>query len=253
MKHLVGARRCMASLMGLAVAAGCTRINPAFSSMLTDGRPGLEVGAGSDGAGADRSDVAAEMPGSEAGAAGAPTLRVGSPSTRPWYGGTGGVEHLGDRCPAGQVVIGHQGSISDENTFVGRLQIQCGTLRVTRTEPPFMVEVTPGALLAARGTTTGAPWTASCPANQVVVRYAGQAADYVESLRTRCAQLEVTADRTGIGPVAHQDLPAYGSGTASAFEEDCEALGQVVIGADTRTGGWLDAIRPTCAPITVVP
>jgi hypothetical protein len=63
----------------------------------------------------------------------------------------------------------------------------------------------------------------------------------------------VTPDRGGIRFVAHESLPAYGTGPSPAFEEDCEALAQVVVGADTRAGGWIDCIRPVCAPITVVP
>ena len=184
----------------------------------------------------------------------APSVLVGAYNPRLWYGGSGGVEYLVDRCPDGQVVIGHDGAVSDENTFVGRLRVHCGSLRVTRTEPPYTVEVTPGALLGERGRKAGgAPWSALCPANQVVVRYDGQFDDYVESLSTTCAQLEVTADRTGIRFVGHERLPAYGSGLSPGFEEDCEALGQVVAGADTRAGGWIDSIRPVCAPLTVVP
>jgi hypothetical protein len=281
--------------MGLAVAGGCSRRNPAFYPEVADGRSVGDLPAGGeagpppdllaegalpplDAAAGEASDAAVESPPTDAGpdvnvapdggpdASGTdaaldlpppapPSLLVGSPDPRPWYGGGsgGGVEYPDDRCPAGQVVIGHLGAISDENTFVGRLQIQCGSLRVTRTEPPFSVEVTPGKLLPARGTTNGVPWSALCPANHVVVSYAGQADDYVDSLRTACAQLEVSADRRGITFAAVVYLPAHGSGPAPAFEESCQLLGQVAAGADTRTGGWLDAIRPVCAPLIVVP
>jgi hypothetical protein len=97
------------------------------------------------------------------------------------------------------------------------------------------------------------PLTAICPSNEVVVGYAGQAGTYVESLRTRCAPLEVTADRSGVTIGVAHDLPAYGTGTAPAFQDHCPLQGQVLVGADIRTGGWLDAIRPQCAPITVGP
>jgi hypothetical protein len=253
----------------LAVAAACVRHNPGFSPELTDGRPALDVVGGSDGALADRFfpetaetaetaeaavEAAPDVPPADRPPATAPSVLVGAYNPRSWYGGGGGVEYLVDRCPDGQVVIGHIGAVSDENTFVGRLRVQCGSLHVTRTEPPYTVEVTPGALLAARGkTAAGAPWTALCPANQVVVRYDGQFDDYVESLSTTCAQLEVSADRRGIRFVGHEQLPAYGSGPSPGFEEDCEILGQVVAGADTRAGGWIDSIRPVCAPLTVVP
>jgi hypothetical protein len=258
-------------MMGLVLATGCARPNPSFSREPTDGQLSSDVMGGSDDTVADRPDPAAPdtgeatdlklAPDQEAAEAGpdlplttAPTLLVGSASARAWHGGPSGVEFLVDHCPAGQVVIGHRGADSDETTFVARLQIQCGSLRVTRSQPPFTVEVTPGALLPARGKINSGPaWSAPCPPNQVVVRYAGQEGLYIESLRTTCAQLEVSADRSGIRFVAHEDLPAHGTGPSPAFEENCEALGQVAVGADTRAGGWLDAIRPVCAPITVVP
>jgi hypothetical protein len=251
----------MAVLVGLALSGGCTRVNPAFLSGPSDTRPGDDGTAASDnhpasfdGSGPPR-DLAADAAGVDAAPDSlpptAPVLIVGSAIPLSWHGGGGGVLYPDDRCPAGQVVIGHHGAISDQRTYVGRVQLLCGSLRVTRTEPPYTVEVTPGTTLPARGHTMGTPWTAICPSNEVVVGYSGQADTYVESLRTHCAPLEVIADRSAVRIGVVRDLPAYGTGTAPAFQAHCHVQGQVVVGADTRTGGWLDAIRPQCAPITL--
>jgi hypothetical protein len=258
----------MGVLVGLALSGACTRVNPAFRSGPPDTHPGDDGPRASDSPGDlgpqppppelspdANTDLAADAADTDAAPDSLPppppVLIVGSARPLSWHGGGGGVLHPDDRCPPGQVVIGHQGAVSDEKPYVGRVQMLCGGLRVTRTEPPFTVEVTPGTMLAARGHSAGVPWTAICPSNEVVVGYSGQADTFVESLRTHCAPLEVLADRSGIRIGVVRDLPAYGTGTAPAFQAHCHLQGQVVVGADTRTGGWLDAIRPQCAPITV--
>ena len=198
-------------------------------------------------------EVRPESPAVDAAPAPPPTLAIGVASPLTWHGGGGGTEYR-DRCPSGEVVIGYRGAIDDDMGFVGRLQALCGRLRVTGSQAPFSVEVTAGATLTARGLSTTAPWTAVCPAHEVVVGHSGQAGSSLDNLRAHCAPLTL-GDSTTITMGVVRELALHGESNSAAprFTDHCVSRGQLAVGVDTRAGVWVDAIRPVCASVTARP
>jgi subtilisin family serine protease len=170
------------------------------------------------------------------------TLRIGSEAN-----GTS----FEDACPAGQVLIGLSGSMSNATTSAVHRQItgKCG---VVQTAGP-KVTITAAAALPTRGSTGVGTWTRVCAANQVVVGFAGRSSTVVNQLTLACAPLTATSMSPGAAVnvgTAVALAAAGGTGGTAVGGIKCGA-GEVANMARVRTSANLDAFGLGCAKITV--
>lgn len=149
----------------------------------------------------------------------------------------------GDRCPSNQVLIGYAATLRDDvyqsnNTPVTQLASLvaiCGTINVGATG---QVTVTPASGLDPRGT-DGAAGTSSqiCPANQVVVGFAGHSGAIIDQIGFVCASLSSAAPACCCSALTigstYAFTPVGGTG-GSAYSESCPG-GQVALGQSLYT------------------
>jgi hypothetical protein len=153
-----------------------------------------------------------------------------------------------DICPAGEVMVGIAGQVGGSFDKIG---VVCGIPSVSTT---LSVSIAAGTSLTLRGTNTNTPVAASCPANQMLVGFAGRAAGLFDEIALRCAP--VTTPFAGstytvtIGSIAAV-AAVGGSSSGGAFADTDCAAGQVAIGANIRAGGSVDAFGLICGTPTV--
>jgi subtilisin family serine protease len=170
------------------------------------------------------------------------TLRMGSEAN-----GTS----FEDACPAGQVLIGFSGSTSTATTAAVHRQItgKCG---VVQTAGP-KVTITAAAALPTRGSTGTAAWSRTCPANQVVVGFAGRSSTVVNQLSIVCAPLTAASMTAGaavnVGTAAAV-AGVGGTGGIAVAAIKC-GTGEVATMSRVRTSANLDAFGLGCGRITV--
>jgi hypothetical protein len=174
-----------------------------------------------------------------------------------------------DRCPNNQVLMGYAATLRDDvyqsnNTPVTQLASLvaiCGTINVGATG---QVTVTPASGLDPRGT-DGAAGTSSqiCPANQVVVGFAGHSGAIIDQIGFVCASLSSTASACCCNPLTigstYAFTPVGGTG-GSVYSESCPrgqvALGQSLYTATTTKHAgeeWVSFFGLLCAtPMPVV-
>ena len=123
---------------------------------------------------------------------------------------TGGTETT-DVCPAGQALIRFSGSLSVSTTAGVHRQIKgiCGAVTVTGTA----VAVGVGTTMATRGPAGTSAWSRMCPANQVVVSFAGRSGALVDQLTFSCApMMTASAATAGAAPERRDREGADGRG-----------------------------------------
>jgi hypothetical protein len=157
-----------------------------------------------------------------------------------------------DACPAGQALIGFAGSLSTAAAGATHRQLtpHCGVVSVTGTT----VSITAGAVLATRGKAGAAAWTRDCPANQVVVAFAGRAGLLVDQLAFSCAPLVASTATAGtaltVGPT-FTALPAVGGTGGTAFALTRCPAGAVATVSRVRVGDNLDAFGLACSKAVI--
>jgi subtilisin family serine protease len=165
---------------------------------------------------------------------------------------TGGTSYQ-DACPAGQALVGFVGSLSQATTAAVHRQIGgvCGTLQVTGTA----VSVNQGSSLPARGKVGVSAWSRTCPANQVVVGFAGRSGLLVDQLTFTCAPLAASAATVGapltVGVAT--SLAAVGGTGGTAFAAIKCPAGEMARASSVRTGDNLAAFSLLCSKATVGP
>jgi len=172
------------------------------------------------------------------------TIQVGNPA---------GGAASNDACPAGQALTGFAGSLSATTTSGVNRQItgHCGIVKIAGTT----VTVNAGASLPVRGKAGTASWTRDCPANQVIVGFAGRSGILVDQLALRCAPLAVSAATAGssltVGTAT--TLAAIGGTGGSAYAAVNCPSGEVATMARVRTGDNMDAFGLACSKGTLAP
>jgi subtilisin family serine protease len=175
---------------------------------------------------------------------------VGADNTTQIGTATGGTAY-NDACPAGQVLVGFAGSLSNATVTGVNRQVtgHCGVVQITGT----VVTIKAGPPLATRGLAGTSAWTRDCPVNQAIAGFSGRAGLLVDQLVLSCAPLVASGSTTGavltVGTASA--LPAVGGtgGTATA-QIKCPA-GEVATTARVRTGDNLDAFGLACGKPTV--
>jgi hypothetical protein len=105
-------------------------------------------------------------------------------------------------------------------------------------------------------TVTGTPFTGRCAANQVLIGFngsvepAGSATTWLRSFQAVCASLSITGPTYAVNTTQTTLLPRRGSQQAVAQMTMCPP-NQVIVGVTAKSGGWIDSLKPSCAPISV--
>jgi hypothetical protein len=182
----------------------------------------------------------------------APVLELVVGTNTPQRGSVNGGSPFDDACPAGQVLIGFDGSLGSVNGTHGQIAAHCGTLELAAAGDGFEIRIGPGLVHPTRGRHAAQAWTSLCPANQVMVGFGGRGGLLIDQLTFRCAPLTIAAAGKGytvtVGTAA--DLtPIGGSGGSAFVQADC-AAGQIATVARLRAGDSLDAIGLGCSTLT---
>jgi hypothetical protein len=170
----------------------------------------------------------------------------------PRYGGDGG-SAFSESCPQGYAITGYRGfeSASPSLTHILRIQALCSRVTVVQGASPG-VTMSDLTALAEHGTDGDIPWQRTCPAQQVVVGFAGRhdPINFVNQLVFYCAPLTAVASVGGyaLSVGAASALPVIGTSQGgSAFGPASCPAGQVVTGDAGQSGFWLDALELSCA------
>ncbi|HEX3695129.1 MAG TPA: hypothetical protein VH374_07040 [Polyangia bacterium] len=160
-----------------------------------------------------------------------------------------------DACPGGQAVIGFSGTVTVANPALGvvngQIGTRCGVIQILGTT----VTVISGAVLPTHGVLEPTLWTRTCPANQVVVGFAGHMGSFLDQLVFNCAPLTAASDAPGAAltpGTATALMPVGGDGGGAFAQITCPA-GQIASGSLVRTGDYLDAVSLICSSATIAP
>jgi hypothetical protein len=167
------------------------------------------------------------------------------PASTAQLGGTGG-SGFAATCPSGQVIIGYDGALEPNFGAIGSLRAHCGALAIS--EGTLAVTVTATGTLARHGAVTSPAWTRLCPANTMLVGFAGHSGALVDQLSFVCAPLVVkgTPGSYSLGYGAQTTLSPIGDNGGSVFAAQLCADGRVGTGDAGRAGSFVDAYALTC-------
>ena len=192
----------------------------------------------------------------EGASAAARRIAVSDDGATKQYGGSGGsATARSETCGADQVLIGYLGNTDSTHgkPVVSGLQARCGSLKVTG-GPPYVITVEPTRSLQPVGGSTADPFTALCPASQVLVAFFGRAGVALDQVGFRCAPLTVTDDATMTvvvgAPTSFGPWPVTDGG--NAFAEGCKA-GAAATGHSVIAGTSIDALALQCGKLSLVP
>jgi hypothetical protein len=167
--------------------------------------------------------------------------------------GAGGTVY-DDSCPAGQVLIGFNGTVGADVTYVRSVSGVCGTLAL-QAQAPYAITVSKAGNLPLRMTAQATAQSALCPANQVVVGFAGTSGGYIDSLKFKCAPLSVSGQAPNytlsIG-TASDTGSIGGAAGGSAFTAISCAAGQVAVSQRPNAGNAIDSFGMACAEVKLV-
>lgn len=193
-------------------------------------------------------DVPIEVRPPDAGATLATVVAMGQNLTpRRGGSGTGTV----DLCPDGSVLIGYEGTHSQNPTFPWIQSVVGVCATVT-----FPVAGAPASAwtltrLPARGSTGGVAWSRLCPARHVLVGFDGNAGSWIGQLVFACAPISLSSSGQAVVLGTDIELDDVGGAADNDFPQtDCPA-GQAARGAETRAGSYLEAFGLVCGTLVV--
>jgi cysteine-rich repeat protein len=175
---------------------------------------------------------------------------VRSPGAGLEYHGAGGGIRFDDACPAGEVMIGIRG---EWQTVIERMQIVCGQIDVTETGDEWTFTVSEATVLPERGTSTGTPFMAMCPADNAVVGFSGRADQKLDAVGLSCAPLGVTSADDGptldvnLGNVT--EVAIVGGGGGIDFGPLLCGPGEAVTMALIRTSDSINGLGLGCSKL----
>ena len=106
-------------------------------------------------------------------------------------------------------------------------------------------------------TRTGMNFSGRCAANEAVIGFSGTvepadaATNWLRSFRAICGSLTTTMNQPyAVTTTQTNMLPVRGAPQSVAQTRLCPT-NQVVVGFIAKSGGWIDQIRPSCAPFVI--
>jgi hypothetical protein len=214
-----------------------------------DGRGGLDLRADGAAAATDTSGKTDVSPASDSGWYATRRITVGYDTQTNTYGRNDVSAGHTDACPSNQALIGYHGSVGAAPSgalLVFSLLGQCGKFTVNG-GAPYTVALSPGGLLFDSGGDGSTSFDLICPANQVVVGFAGRSGEALDQLQMECAPLLIAQDAMmtlSIGPRMLLE-PPKGGGGGSTFAESCPG-GSIATGHEINEGAWIDALALRC-------
>jgi hypothetical protein len=247
-------RRFVPRLGGLAFAVFCSTLG-ACAHGIEPSAEGPSLITSDDGKDAGRGAVSSGS-GGQAGSSIPPSSSGGSAGDAPGGGetaGTGGTSGIG----GGGGADDDAGDAATGNTGGGG----AGGAPVVEAGPPAAptavsigTQTTPSEVRAPG--VGGTTYSDLCPANQVLIGFKGTVdaaggQTYLRSVQGICGTLTVTGSGTyAVAVTQAGQLPVRQSASAVAQSVNCGA-NQVIVGFGGRSGGFIDALRFRCAPLTI--
>ncbi len=166
----------------------------------------------------------------------------------------GGGTAYDDSCPAGQVLIGFNGSVGTDETYLRSVAGVCGKLTLGGSAP-YAITTSQAGTLPVRMSAQATAQSALCPANQVVVGFAGTNGGYIDSLKFKCAPLSVSGQAPNftlsIG-TASDSGSIGGPAGGNAFTAILCATGQVAVSQHVNAGNAIDGFGMACSAVSLV-
>jgi hypothetical protein len=174
------------------------------------------------------------------------TIALVDPNGTAQFGGTGGTG-FAESCPAGQVITGYDGALEPNFGALGSIRASCGTLKITA--GTLAITITPAGTLARHGSVTSPAWTRSCPANTMVIGFAGHSGALVDQIQLVCAPLVISSAGASysVSYGAQTTLAAIGDNGGSPFGPQICLDGRVATGDSGRAGSFVDAFAMLCS------
>ncbi len=154
-------------------------------------------------------------------------------------GGGGGPFQLA--CPANEIVVGVHGNYA---TYVNQIGAQC--VKVDQLGR-WIGNPVNGSVTGS--TTSGTPFTNTCPQDWAVSGFQGRSDQYVDALDFECRALTGTGGLTGVP----QYLGAVGGGGGTARGPFSCGTDNPVYALYGRSGGWLDSFGVECRQAMITP
>lgn len=182
-----------------------------------------------------------------------PDLVLTDPQPTPLRGAPGDGTVFIDECPAGEVMVGVNATVSAIDRSIQRIQVVCGTVTVAsvKTTYSYTTFVDPGTVMPERGTGGGEAAAIDCAEDEMVVGFSGRAGiASVNQLGMRCAGASIRwfpPDGLTIDFDAPDNrFPIGGTGGAAFPTTDCPD-GDIAIGATIVAGEAIEGFALRCA------
>lgn len=168
-------------------------------------------------------------------------------------GGTSGTL-FEDVCPAGKVLVGIAGQVDKNGMSLNQLGGVCGPISISSTLAISIGADDTSLPLRGSGNNGDMPVISKCPANQVVVGFAGYAdINGVYLIAAACAPLTASYGATGfsitIGNTADQSAIGVTGGMSFG---DTKCINAIATGTSIRDGKPLGEFAVTCATMSIV-
>ncbi|MBI5518171.1 MAG: hypothetical protein HY909_30655, partial [Deltaproteobacteria bacterium] len=169
-------------------------------------------------------------------------------------GNASGGTMFNELCPAGSAIVGFEGMLGDSYNLLA-MYCQQLVLAFPGGTPAVTLDGFDRRLSFRGGPGGRTPVTGHCPANQVLVGFAGSAGSLLDSLSLRCAPVTATVSGgrlvLGFGTISTMP-PVGGTGGRPFSAIDCPS-GQFAGGAAIRAGGAIDAFGLVCHRLVSTP
>ncbi|MCC6876199.1 MAG: hypothetical protein IT378_17965 [Sandaracinaceae bacterium] len=179
---------------------------------------------------------------------------IGSSTPTMEHGNTSGGALFVDACAANEVLVGVRGSVHPTAGYLAQIRAICAAISLSGSGPYTFTtaERTEGPIRGLLG--GGAPYTASCPPDEVLVGFGGRAGLLVDQLVLRCAPVSIAQTPSGLVPTLGMpaDLPPVGGMGGAAFPDTSCPSGSVAVEARIRAGDAIDSFGIGCKRLGVM-
>ncbi len=198
------------------------------------------------------------LDGSGGGAGGASAGLGGAGGSAAGAGGMSG--SLGPGGMSGSLGLGGQDAGRDASDEEGGLAIDASGDGPSGNAPrPIAITLSQTAVSTGQQmsqTTTGVSFSQRCAQDQVLIGFTGtveppgSVTNWLRSFQSVCGSLSIAATTYAVTTTQTIPLPRRGVQQTVAQMSLCPA-NQVVVGFVAKSGGWIDQLTPTCAPLGI--
>jgi hypothetical protein len=184
------------------------------------------------------------------------TITIGADAPLTQYGGGGGGAATPTHCPANQVAVGFE-LYFDDNVFeMSGVGVFCSPVTLVRGTSTYSLGIAASSTQQTPikgGTVTPPNNDYNCPVNQAIWTTLMDTSSYVDGLGLSCGlgTLTLASDnKLSINFVDQNSNLGYDYGGGTQHPQSCPPS-SLVVGYAGRTGSYMDAVQPICAPLIV--